>query len=109
MKLTPAARAELQRLLDSRGMPAEAGVLVSVRGGGCQGLTYVMDLLRTPPPSWEVEVVDEVRVLLDPQTAAYVRELTLDFVSDSINQGFVFRNPSARATCGCGSSFAPRV
>ena len=109
MKLTPAASAELRHLLDSRGLPPEAAVLVSVRGGGCQGLTYVMDLLRRPPPGWEVEVVEGVRIVLDPETASYVQDITLDHVSDSINQGFVFRNPAARATCGCGSSFAPRV
>lgn len=109
MKFTAAARDEIQRLLESRGMTAEAAVLVSVRGGGCQGLTYVMDLLRKPPPSWDVDVVDEVRVVFDPKTETYVRDLTLDYVRDSINEGFVFRNPAARSTCGCGSSFAPRV
>lgn len=109
MKLTPAARAELERLLDSRSLPAEAAVLVSVRGGGCQGLTYVMDVLRELPAGFELEVVDGVRIALDPQTAPHVRELTLDFVHDTINEGFVFRNPAARSTCGCGSSFAPRT
>lgn len=106
MELTPSAAEELRRLLRQRAAGEEAGVLISVQGGGCQGLTYLLDVLATPRPGFEVAEVTGLRLFTDPRTVGHLAGLVIDYVQDELNRGFVFRNPSARATCGCGSSFS---
>jgi iron-sulfur cluster assembly protein len=106
MRLTPEAADELARLMALQGMGESAGVLVSVQGGGCQGLTYLLDLLEGPRPGLVVLETPGVRLFSDPTTARHLEGLVIHFVSDGLNRGFEFRNPRAMATCGCGSSFS---
>lgn len=82
------------------------GLRVSVVGGGCSGLSYKMSFDETPNDGDQVYTLSGVKVFLDPKSLLFLKGTELDF-SDGLNgQGFVFKNPNAKTSCGCGSSFS---
>lgn len=82
------------------------GVRVGVKGGGCSGLSYVMDIAEGPDQKDKVFDFDGFKVFCDPKSYFYLNGLTLDYSTDLMGGGFKFVNPNATKTCGCGSSFA---
>lgn len=103
--LTPKAVAEVRRLMAANNIPATHGLRVSVKGGGCSGLSYVMGFDEAPKEKDQVMEIDGLRVFVDPKSLFHISGTVLDF-SDGLNgKGFVFNNPKAQRTCGCGSSF----
>jgi iron-sulfur cluster assembly protein len=107
ISVTPKAREALERFLRQENKPG--GYLrVSVKAGGCSGLSY--DLAVDDVPMGECDVVADFgggfRVVTDDKSFTHLIGMELDF-SDGLNgKGFTFSNPNAKATCGCGSSFA---
>lgn len=104
--VTEKAAVKIRELLVKEGVPAESGGLrIGVRGGGCSGLTYAMRL-ETEPRSRD-NIVEEygARVFVDPKSYAYLADTTLDYQESLMRKGFVFQNPRATRTCGCGTSF----
>ena len=82
------------------------GIRVGVVGGGCSGFQYSMDFenqARDGDMSFEQ---DGVKVFLDPMSSMYLQGVTIDYVVGLQGAGFKFNNPSAKNTCGCGSSFS---
>ncbi len=106
IQVTEAARAEIRRLMEQEGLPAEAGVRVAVKGGGCSGFTYSLNFDPKPASGDEVLDFDGVRLFVDPKSLLYLRGTTLDYSSGLQGKGFQFQNPNATGTCGCGESFA---
>ncbi|NCN26417.1 iron-sulfur cluster assembly accessory protein [bacterium] len=79
---------------------------IGVVGGGCSGLSYKLDFTETPTEGEKAYDCKGVRLTLDPKSLLFVKGTILDF-SDGLNgQGFVFNNPNAKTSCGCGSSFS---
>ncbi len=103
--VTDAAARELSALLVEKDAPGK-GLRVFVERGGCAGLQYGMTL---DDPSTEDAVVerDGVKVLVDPESAAFLRGATLDYADDLAGTGFRLNNPNAARSCGCGTSFEP--
>lgn len=102
--LTPKAIVEVKKLM---GQESEApiGVRVGVKGGGCSGLSYVIDFIKESRSDDKTFEFEGVKVFMDPKSAIYLNGTELDF-SDGLNgTGFTFNNPNAQRTCGCGSSF----
>jgi iron-sulfur cluster assembly protein len=103
--LTPAAVAQVKRLLTKRGKGV--GIRLGVRTTGCSGLAYTLEYID----SYEAEpgvtnfAQDEFVVLVDQKSLAYMSGLTVDYVRQGLNEGFEFRNPNERDRCGCGESF----
>ena len=83
------------------------GVKIDVRRRGCNGYTYVMDYIKQEEVSKLDEVVEErgVRVVIDKKALLFVVGTEMDFVDNEIKSEFVFNNPNAKGTCGCGESF----
>ena len=79
---------------------------MGVKGGGCSGFSYVMNLEPRPGLGDEVFEVDGLRVFVDPKSYLYLEGTQLDFNDDLTNRGFVFKNPNSSGTCGCGASFS---
>ncbi len=105
--VTEKAAKRIRELLQKEGIPLEAGGLrLGVQGGGCSGLTYAMRLEKQARPSDKVFVQDDVRVFVDPKSYLYLAGTVLEFKDDLMQQGFVFENPNASKTCGCGTSFS---
>ena len=103
--LTEKAAAQVARVKQENNIPAEHGLRLGVKGGGCSGLSYVLGFDEKPNEKDKVFTVQGVTVFIDPKSLFYLGGTVLDF-SDGLNgKGFVFNNPQATKTCGCGSSF----
>jgi iron-sulfur cluster assembly protein len=104
--LTEKAAEKIQELLSRDGVTVETGGLrVGVQGGGCSGLTYAMRLETHARDRDKVFEEYGARLFVDPKSYLYLNDTTLDYQEDLMRQGFVFHNPAATRSCGCGSSF----
>jgi iron-sulfur cluster assembly protein len=104
--VTEKAAAKIRQLLAKEGVPeATGGLRVGVQGGGCSGLTYAMRLDVKARDRDKVFEENGARVFVDPKSFLYLANTTLDYQETLIRQGFVFENPLATKSCGCGSSF----
>lgn len=104
--VTEKAAVKIRELLIKEGVPAESGGLrIGVRGGGCSGLTYAMRLENEPRGRDNVIEEFGARVFVDPKSSIYLADTTLDYQESLMRKGFVFQNPRAAKTCGCGTSF----
>lgn len=101
---TEGAIAELKRLME-RESPDVNGVRLGVKGGGCSGLSYVLEFGQQRDGDNVVEQ-DGVRFLMDRKSAIYLKGIVLDYKEGLTSKGFVFQNPNATSTCGCGESFS---
>lgn len=82
------------------------GLRLGVLGGGCSGLSYQFKFDTRERPTDKVFEFDGVKILVDPKSLLYLNGLTLDYRESLMQSGFVFDNPNAQKSCGCGSSFA---
>jgi len=104
--LSETAVARVKVLLQREKRPADAGLRVSVVGGGCSGFQYSLGLDDRPTDEDAVYEYDGVRVFVDPTSAPYLQGTKVDYVDGLHGAGFKFVNPNADRTCGCGSSFS---
>jgi len=102
--LSEAAIKKVKTLLTAQ--PAGSFLRVSVRGGGCSGLSYDLSFDQKSGPHDEVAEFDGVKVLIDPKSALYLQGTVLDFVDQLTGGGFKFNNPNAKMSCGCVESFS---
>jgi len=103
--VTENAAGQIRKLL-SKEHPEASGLRVGVRAGGCSGFEYVFAWEASPR---ETDIVfdgpDGVRVWVDPRSHRLLDGTTLDYDTSLLSRGFVFQNPQAKSTCGCGTSF----
>jgi iron-sulfur cluster assembly protein len=100
------AAKKIVALLGKEGVSPETGGLrVGVQGGGCSGLSYAMRLDTQARPRDRVFEEFGARVFVDPKSLLYLNGTTLDYEETLMRQGFLFLNPNAARSCGCGSSF----
>ena len=85
--------------------PANAFLRVSVKGGGCSGLMYNLVIDETAAESDMIIQNGDVRIVVDKKSKLFLHGLLLDYTTGLNGKGFVFSNPNAKATCGCGESF----
>jgi len=86
--------------------PAPLYLRVGVKGGGCSGFSYSLDLTESKEESDESWDQHGVEVICDSRSNLYLEGTTVDFKDGLMGRGFVFNNPNATSTCGCGSSFS---
>jgi iron-sulfur cluster assembly protein len=85
--------------------PELAVLRVSVKGGGCSGLMYNLTIDDATTESDTIIQNQDVRIAVDKKSKLFLLGLTLDYTTGLNGKGFVFSNPNAKATCGCGESF----
>ncbi len=88
-----------------KGEPSGTMLRVSVEGGGCSGFQYKFDMERAKASDDLVINRDGAVVLIDPVSVNYMAGSEIDFVDDLIGASFKVKNPQAKASCGCGTSF----
>jgi iron-sulfur cluster assembly protein len=102
--ITPRAIEEVKKLIREEGKP-EIGLRLGVKGGGCSGLSYDLQFTAKEDGDTVVEN-DGFQVFMDAKSMIYLKGMQLDFESGLQGKGFVFGNPNATSTCGCGESFS---
>ena len=106
--LSEKAAGEIKSIMkDSDLSPQGTRLRVAVKGGGCSGFTYVLDLTQEERAQSDEEIESHgIRILCDDKSLLYLEGTEIDFKDEGMMQrGFVFKNPNATSTCGCGSSF----
>ena len=133
VNVTETAAREIDAIIRQQGLDADKVRLrVGVKGGGCSGFSYLLDLTEVQKETdelWEFSYTRRadpkaaeaagqggvatasadtftVRVICDPKSYLYLNGTTIDFKDEIMGRGFVFNNPNATTTCGCGSSFS---
>ncbi len=91
---------------DEEGLSESCGLRVAVRGGGCSGFEYALDFEDEARDTDIVYYQGDLKVMVDPISARYLKGTEIDYVLGMTGTGFKFNNPKATGTCGCGSSFA---
>jgi len=105
--VTEKAAREFQLILQQKDLPEGTAMRLSVKGGGCSGFEYQIDLEHNPADEFDVETQHHgLRVVVDMKSEFYMSGTTIDFNDGLMERGFTFKNPMASGTCGCGSSFA---
>ncbi len=106
IQVTEKAATKIRELLEKEGVSQETGGLrIGIQGGGCSGLSYAMRLETQARERDKVFEAFGARVFVDPKSFLYLSDTTLDYREELMQRGFVFENPQASRTCGCGSSF----
>ena len=82
-----------------------ANLRVGVKGGGCSGLTYVLDIVEGPKDGDKVIEEHGLKLFVDRNSYVFLAGTTLEYSGGLNGKGFVFNNPNAKTTCGCGTSF----
>jgi iron-sulfur cluster assembly protein len=107
LTLSETAAREIKTIIDQQELDAEKICLrVGVKGGGCSGFSYLLDLTDQAKETDETFEQHGVRVVCDPKSYLYLNGTTIDFRDEVMGRGFVFNNPNATSSCGCGSSFS---
>ena len=81
------------------------GVRVSVKSGGCAGMSYVMEYTKEVNPNDEMIQEKGVKVFIDPSAVMYLLGTEMDYKKEEFSSSFVFKNPNETERCGCGESF----
>src|SRR4051794_40439778 len=107
IQVTDKAVSEIRRIKTTDASAADANLRVQVTGGGCSGMSYKLGFDNVPPTaSDEVFEKDGIKLIIDAKSYLYLAGTELDFTDGLNGTGFVFKNPNAKRTCGCGSSFS---
>lgn len=103
--ITDKALGQIKDISSAENPTGTKGLRLAVTGGGCSGLSYKIEFSE---PKDKDNVLDfgGVRVLIDPKSLIYLKGIVLDFKDGLNGKGFVFDNPNAKNTCGCGESFS---
>jgi iron-sulfur cluster assembly protein len=105
--LTETAAKEIQSIIKEQELDADKVCLrVGVKGGGCSGFSYLLDLTESRKDTDETFDQHGIRIICDPKSLLYLSGVTIDFKDEIMGRGFVFNNPNATSSCGCGSSFS---
>jgi iron-sulfur cluster assembly protein len=105
IKFTQNAIVELKRLMSAPDFDKNQVLRVGVKGGGCSGLSYILTF-ELPQDKDQFFTIDGIPCMMQPAHGMYLMEMEIDWTTGLDARGFVFTNPNASATCGCGTSFA---
>ena len=101
------AMEHLNNLMNQEGITSDSHHLrVGVKGGGCSGLSYVMDFDTTIESTDEIINLDKLKVVIDRKSVLYLYGTELQYSGGLNGKGFQWSNPNASRTCGCGESFS---
>jgi iron-sulfur cluster assembly protein len=107
IKVTPNAQEKVSQLMREEGFnPTQDFVRVGVKSGGCSGLSYDLSFDDSKSDQDRLFEDNQVKILVDNKSLLYLLGTTLEYSGGLNGKGFVFNNPNAERTCGCGESFS---
>ena len=104
VSFTEPAIAEIKRLMNEDSFDTNKFLRVGVKGGGCSGMTYILDF-EIKGEKDEAFEVEGVPCIIDPSHTLYLAGMEVNWQGGLNSRGFTFKNPNASTTCGCGTSF----
>ncbi len=105
--ITETAAREIKTIIKQQELDeGKVRLRVGVKGGGCSGFSYLLDLTENQKDTDEEFDMHGIKVICDPKSLLYLNGVTVDFKDEIMGRGFVFNNPNATSSCGCGSSFS---
>jgi iron-sulfur cluster assembly protein len=106
IQISETAAHKIRTLMVGQGIDEGGGLRVGVKAGGCSGLSYTFSWEQQPRPGDETfEGPEGAKIFVDRKSLLYLNGTLLDYDTNLISKGFVFNNPNAKSTCGCGISF----
>lgn len=103
--ITEKAQKQIKQIMTENNIPENYALRVSVKGGGCSGFTYNLGFDGDEKSGDTFFNLDDLKLVVDGKSLFYLMGMNLDY-SDGLNgKGFIFNNPNATKTCGCGESF----
>ena len=105
INITDKAIVEVKKIKKENSIPDDYGLRVGIKGGGCSGMTYTMGFDAETRDGDHIIEKGDVKLFVDMKSFLYLTGTELDFSDGLMGRGFVFNNPNAKKTCGCGSSF----
>lgn len=105
IRLTEQAITEIRKIVTAKELPDGYALRVGVKGGGCSGMSYILGFDKMREHDVEF-MIDGIVVYMDERHGLYLMDTTIGYHDGLDARGFVFENPNATSTCGCGSSFA---
>ena len=105
ISLTEKAISEVRKIKKENNIPENYSLRVGVKGGGCSGLTYTLGFDSEHRDGDNLLDIDGITLMVDWKSILYLKGTTIDYSDGLMGKGFVFNNPIAKKTCGCGSSF----
>lgn len=105
IKITDKALEQVKEIFNNEKPGPNKGLRLAVVGGGCSGLQYKIEFSDQKDKDNILEK-ENIKILVDPKSSIYLKDVILDFKDGLNGKGFVFENPNASNTCGCGESFS---
>ena len=106
LTLSEAATKQVKQLKEAQNLPDTVFLRMGVKGGGCSGMSYLLEFDSEKGPHDKEFEIDGVKVVVDKKSYLYLNGTTLDYVTEGLQGGFTFVNPNAKSSCGCGTSFS---
>ena len=105
INVTEKAAEQIKALMAKEGLEGH-GLRIAAAGGGCSGMSYKLYFEKDATPEDKIYEEHGVRIFCDKKSHIVLNGITLDFTDGLNGSGFVFQNPNAKSTCGCGTSFS---
>jgi len=106
LQISENAAALIKKMTAKNGLP-DGGLRIGIKAGGCSGLSYTFAWEAAPREGDHVfEGAEGSKVFVDPKSYQFIQGTTLDYDTSLVSRGFIFNNPNAKSTCGCGTSFS---
>lgn len=106
IQVSEKATSQIKSLMQSENRSADDFLRIFIKKGGCSGFSYKLDFDSAVKDGDKNFDINGLKLVVDKESLLYLIGMTLDFEGGLNGQGFVFSNPNATKTCGCGSSFA---
>ena len=105
LNISKNASIKIKEILSDKNHLDKIGVRISVKSGGCAGLTYDMSYVSSLNDNDEVVESDGVKIYIDQKALIYLMGTVMDYKTDKFSSSFIFKNPNEIERCGCGESF----
>ncbi|HLD95519.1 MAG TPA: iron-sulfur cluster assembly accessory protein [Alphaproteobacteria bacterium] len=104
LDITPKAQEQIKKLIQNR-TDSCTGLRISLKTKGCSGLSYSLEFAKEAQAFDEIIDFQDFKVFIDPKALIFILGTQMDFIEETLQTGFTFKNPNEKGRCGCGKSF----